>query len=308
MRFFSRFCFAFNISIPLWNMCVFFFPVMADALWFYSLSNSVLFEHLDSFNDFLLHDCLSALIQHTHTTAHVNTLMFAMPLLLLVFLPSSFSFIVHISRFIIVYHVSVGSLFSTFFPLSSLRFFSLFISFCSGSCLKMVRCLLYISIPFILFVRSFLFSLIHSVVFYAAQFKSKNIFFYDFEWLHECCSIRLQNRRAILIFFLFHVVSECVCMFVCVHGENGVWREHWKHFFPRTKHKPFRLSDGFICADLLFIVRLLALLLCLLEWFWRKNIVHARTQLECVCVCLCVRFFFSGSKYAKIKTIWANLR
>lgn len=35
-------------------------------------------------------------------------------MLLLVFQPSSFSFIVHISRFIIVYHVSVGSVFYVF--------------------------------------------------------------------------------------------------------------------------------------------------------------------------------------------------
>lgn len=75
----------------------------------------------------------------------------------------------------------------------------------------------------------FLFSSVPFFLFYAAHFKSKKIFFHDFQWLHECCSIRLQSRTAILILFFF-------AFFVDVVVISWVRRVEWKHFFSKAKN------------------------------------------------------------------------
>lgn len=129
------------------------------------------------------------------------------------------------------------------------------------------------------FVRSFLFSLaiqiekhffpwfwmITRVLFYstAAPKSHFNFFFSSFFFQFVIC-LFVSHR---------HCARQCT---ICTQ-----WMERARsneNIFSKAKHKPFRLSDGFIYADLLFIV-FVRLFACMLWYFSRvlslfKNHTH----------------------------------
>lgn len=118
----------------------------------------------------------------------------------------------------------------------------------------MVRDAFYLYVPF-----WFLFFLLSLFLF--SRNSNRKAFFYDFEWLYECCSsIWLQQPKSNFKMFFFLCCSALVWLISSLYDLYAVNRAHWKQWehFSEAKHKPFRLSDGFIlCRSFVYRFRLL---------------------------------------------------
>ena len=268
-------------------------PHHHHSLRFFALFKSILFSL--SYPFFHIHS-------HTHTDIvrkNLFSIFFRQP--------SSFFFIVYISRFIIVYYVSVGSHIFTcccwfFFALFHLFLLCLLMLASLLLLLMCVCCILrfthtFILIPFFcsLYLKEHLLAFMFALdafyfvlSFFTSQYNSNwKAFFwcvYDFECVRVFFNSTAEHThtRAILIFVLFFqhhhymngvcncVLTICIKNVLCVYIFRGsakkthtnLWKNNNKrrrrNILPHKTPTPFRLSDGFISADLLFIVNICA--------------------------------------------------
>lgn len=210
---------------------------------------------------------------------------------LILTLPSSFSFIVHIFRFIIVYHVSVGSHIFSFLCYFE-HFFTYFLALPLICMWKMVRDAFYLFIPF----WFPFFSYFRYFSFLAIQIE-KHFFMILNDYTSVVLLFDCSNRRAILKCFFFSAAlrlfgSHRHCT-ICTQ-----WIEHIESnesIFPKqnTNHLGWVMVS--FCADLLFI----AFVCCdamdtFFQWLYSVNFIHGKI-IRTIQILLCMQFsFFSA--------------